>query len=364
MIPKSAQGLPHTEAKFGIAALAYATAANWLAAAFLAAAAHALDATRSLSSTEPMSRTDPLPQTEQVSARYRDLDLWDSAQALEALWEGQMAAVAALRPALPALAQAADAAAARLLSGAGRLIYAGAGTSGRLAALDAAELPPTFDWPQERIALLIAGGTASLLRAAEGAEDDTAAALSGLEDLGPAPADVLIALAASGATPFPVAAVQAARAGGLLTIGIANSAGAPLLAAAEHGVLIATGAEAIAGSTRMKAGTAQKAALTLLSTLIMIRLGRIHQGRMIEMRPTNAKLLARARRMVAELTGAAPAEAATALERAGGSTKTACLMILRGLDAAAAEALLSRHAGILRHALADPKQISDKENGP
>jgi N-acetylmuramic acid 6-phosphate etherase len=305
-----------------------------------------------------MTSPDPLPRTEAVSPRYRELDLWDSAQALEALWEGQMAAVAALRPALPLLAQAADAAAARLAgSGAtgdgGRLIYAGAGTSGRLAALDAAELPPTFDWPYERTALLIAGGTASLLRAAEGAEDDSAAARAGLAGLGATGADVLVALAASGATPFAVAAVLAGRAGGLLTIGIANSPGAPLLAAAEHPILIETGAEAIAGSTRMKAGTAQKAALTLLSTLIMIRLGRVHAGRMVEMRPTNAKLLARARRMVADLTGCAPAEAAAALDRAGGSTKRACLMLLRGIDAKAAEALLSRHAGILRHALAD-----------
>jgi N-acetylmuramic acid 6-phosphate etherase len=305
-----------------------------------------------------MTRLSPLPQTEQVSARYRDLDLWDSAEAMAALWEGQMAAVAALRPALPALSGAADAAAGRLLSDAGRLIYAGAGTSGRLAALDAAELPPTFDWPQERTRLLIAGGTASLLRAAEGAEDDTAAAEAGLAAMDAGPADVLIALAASGATPFTVAAVAAARARGALTIGIANSPGAPLLAAADHAVLIETGAEAIAGSTRMKAGTAQKAALTLFSTLVMIRLGRIHEGRMIEMRPTNAKLLARARRMVAELTGCDTAAAALALDQAGGSTKIATLMLLHGLDRGAAEALLFRHAGILRQALADRQGLA------
>ena len=302
-----------------------------------------------------MSSTAPLPHTERVSTRYRDLDLWESVQALEALWEGQMAAVAALRPALPALAQAADAAAARLVIGSGRLIYAGAGTSGRLAALDAAELPPTFDWPHERIALLIAGGAGSLLRAAEGAEDDAAAAETELAAIDAGPADVLIALAASGATPFAVSAVKTARGRGVLTIGIANSPGSALLAAGEHPVLLDTGTEAIAGSTRMKAGTAQKAVLTLLSTQVMIRLGRIYQGRMIAMRPTNAKLLARAERMVAELTGCAPAEAAAALQRAGGSSKTATLMILRDLDREEAEALLSRHAGILRQALAETK---------
>jgi N-acetylmuramic acid 6-phosphate etherase len=304
-----------------------------------------------------MTRPASLPRTEQASTRYRDLDLWSSAEAAEALWEGQMAAVAAVRPALPALGRAADAAADRLAAGPGRLIYAGAGTSGRLAALDAAELPPTFDWPRARIALLIAGGTASLLTAAEGAEDQTAAARAALAELAAGPADVLIALAASGGTPFSVTAVETARARGVLTIAIANSAGAPLLEAAEHTILIETGAEAIAGSTRMKAGTAQKAALTLLSTLIMIRLGRIHEGRMIEMRPTNAKLLARARRMVAELTGCDSATAEATLDRAGGSTKLASLMILRALDRGAAEALLSRHAGILRQALADEKRL-------
>jgi len=304
-----------------------------------------------------MTRPADLPLTEKVSARYRDLDLWESADAAEALWEGQMAAVAALRPALPALGRAADAAAGRLAgqteAGPGRLIYAGAGTSGRLAALDAAELPPTFDWPHERSRLLIAGGTASLLRAAEGAEDDAAAAEAGLAAMAAGPDDVLIALAASGGTPFTLAAVQAARARGTLTIAIANSAGAPLLAAGEHAILLETGAEAIAGSTRMKAGTAQKAALTLLSTLIMIRLGRIHEGRMIEMRPTNAKLLARARRMVSELTGCDADTAAAALEAADGRTKVASVMILRKLDRDSAEALLARHAGLLRRALAD-----------
>ncbi|WP_227305924.1 N-acetylmuramic acid 6-phosphate etherase [Acidisoma cellulosilyticum] len=298
-----------------------------------------------------------MPQTEAVNRRYRDLDLWDSATALETLWEGQMAAMAALRPALPVLAAAADAAAARLATGQGRLIYAGAGTSGRLAALDAAELPPTFDWPYARTHLVIAGGTGSLLRAAEGAEDNADAARAELETAGVSPDDVLIALAASGTTPFAIAAVETARAAGALTIGIANSRGAPLLAAADHAVLLETGAEAIAGSTRMRAGTAQKAVLTLLSTQIMIRLGRIHDGRMVEMRPTNAKLLARAQRMVADLTGCSAEDAAETLEAAQGRIKTAVLMILRAIDAPQAEALLSRHAGILRAALAEGREV-------
>jgi N-acetylmuramic acid 6-phosphate etherase len=320
------------------------------------AARQTLDAAGDLSSTGTMTVSSPLPQTENVSPRHRDLDLWDSETALQALWEGQMAALAALRPALPALAAAADAAAVRLAVGSGRLIYAGAGTSGRLGALDAAELPPTFDWPHERTHLLLAGGTGSLLRAAEGAEDDPAAARAELAAIQAGPADVLIALAASGTTPFTIEAVRTARQAGALTIAIANSPGAPLLAVAEHPVLLETGAEALAGSTRMKAGTAQKAALTLLSTQIMVRLGRIYAGRMVEMRPTNIKLRQRAERMVAELTECSLAEAAETLHAAGGVIKTALLMRLRAMDVAEATALLSRHAGILRQALAERRE--------
>jgi len=303
--------------------------------------------------SRPQRGAASLPATETVSGRFADLDLWDSGTALDALWEGQMAAIAALRPALPAMGLAAEAAASRLAEGEGRLIYVGAGTSGRLAALDCAELPPTFDWPHARTALLIAGGAASLLRAAEGAEDDTDEAVSDTIGIKVGPADVMIALAASGTTPYAIAAVGAARAAGALTIGIANSAQAPLLAAADHAIFLDTGAEAIAGSTRMKAGTAQKATLTLLSTLIMIRLGRIYRGRMVEMRPTNAKLLARSRRMLVDLTGCTETESAEALAAASGHIKTAILMILRGLDVSQAQALLSRHVGILRAALAE-----------
>lgn len=298
----------------------------------------------------------PPPTTEAVSPRFEALDGWESETALEALWEGQMAAIAALKPALPAMARAAEAAAERLRPGLGRLIYCGAGTSGRLAALDAAELPPTFDWPAERVALLLAGGTASLTRAAEGAEDDAAAAEAALMALAPVQADVLIGLAASGGTPFTRSAIRAAQAAGSCTIGLANSPGAPLLAEAAYPILIETGAEAIAGSTRMKAGTAQKAALTLLSTLIMIRLGRIHAGRMVEMRPTNQKLTRRAIRMVADLGGCEMAAAEAALAAAGGVIKTAVVICLTGQSAESASALLSRHDGNLRRALAETRE--------
>ena len=240
---------------------------------------------------------------------------------------------------MPALARAVEAAAPRLAVG-GRLAYAGAGTSGRVAVQDAVELVPTFDWPEERLVLLMAGGDAALLRSVENAEDRTDVA----HDLGAN--DVLVGVAASGATPFTVAAVRSARERGALTIAIANSVG-PLLAAAEIPVLIETGAEAIAGSTRMKAGTAQKVALNLFSTAVMVRLGRVYRGRMVDMQARNAKLRARAVRMLRELTGCSDERARAALTEADGKVKLAVLLV-HGVRRDEAEALLLRHHGRLR----------------
>jgi N-acetylmuramic acid 6-phosphate etherase len=290
-----------------------------------------------------------LPATELVDPRYEDLDAWDSAAALAALWEAQLAAAAAVRTALPAIAAAADAA-ARHLRARGRLAYCGAGTSGRLAAQDGAELTPTFGWPAERIVLLLAGGVRALSEAVEGAEDDREAAESAVAAQGIGTEDVAIAVAASGRTPFTCAALEAARRRGALTVAIANSPGAPLFAQADHTILIETGAEPIAGSTRLKAGTAQKIALNLLSTLLMLRLGRVHRGLMVDFRPGNAKLRARAVRMLRHLTGADETTARDALAGAGGHVKTAVLL-LHGLDVPAAASLLQSHDGRLRDAL-------------
>ena len=286
------------------------------------------------------------PATEAVSVRFADIETWGADAMMQALWEGQLAAVAALQPALPALAAAAAAAAARLQIG-GRLAYAGAGTSGRIGVQDGAELPPTFDWPPERLVLLMAGGEAALTRAVENAEDRADLAQADVAQAGLGPADVLVALAASGATPYTLACVEAARAAGALTVGIANSPGAPLLAAAEHAVLIETGPEAVAGSTRMKAGTAQKVALNLFSTVVMTRLGRVYRGHMVDMVARNAKLRRRAVRMLRELTGAGAEQAEAALAMAGGRVKVAVL-IARGIARDDADALLARHGGDLR----------------
>lgn len=291
----------------------------------------------------------PLPATETTSPRFEMMDAWPATDILDALLEGQMAAVAAVRPALPALAAAAEAAADRLRHS-GRLAYAGAGTSGRIGVQDGAELSPTFNWPHDRLAFLLAGGTPALTQAVENAEDRDDLGRQDVTDAGLGPADVIVGLAASGATPYTLACVRAARSAGALAIAIANSPGAPLLAAADHPILIETGAEPIAGSTRMKAGTAQKVALNLFSTLVMTRLGRVYRGQMVDMTARNSKLRARALRMLQRLTGCSPDAGAVALSQADGSLKTAVL-ILHGLSRPSAEALLVRHDGQLRWAL-------------
>ena len=291
-----------------------------------------------------------LPATERSDDRFDAIDAWDVPTMLAALWEGQLAAVAALGPALPGLAHAVDAAAERLASG-GRLAYAGAGTSGRIAVQDGAELAPTFDWPEDRLILLMAGGPGALLRAVENAEDRDDLARAEIAAHGIDARDVLVGVAASGATAFTIACVSEARARGALTVGLANSGGR-LLEAAEFPVLIETGAEAVAGSTRMKAGTAQKAALNLFSTAIMVRLGRVYRGRMVDMLARNEKLRRRAERMLVDIAGGTEEEVRAALAASGGKVKLAAL-ILRGLDRAGAEAALARHHGRLRPALAE-----------
>jgi len=265
-----------------------------------------------------------------------------------------MAAVAAVRPALPAI-EAAVTAAAHRLGERGRLVYVGAGTSGRIGAQDGAELPPTFDWPQERLLLLMAGGDIAFTRSVENAEDDVAAAEAAIAAHAVGADDVVIGLAASGSTPFTTAAIVAARARGALTIGMSNSAGGRLLEAAEHAVLVETGAEAIAGSTRMKAGTAQKVVLNLLSSTVMVLLGRVHRGLMVDMQAKNAKLRLRAVRMVRALTHAPEDAASAALAESGGWVKLAVLVV-HGMSATEGKAALARNGGRLRLALQEKQR--------
>lgn len=295
--------------------------------------------------------------TEQINERFADLETWSSLDLVKAFHEDQLAAVAAVEPALPAIADAADAAAARLvdtgrLADTGRLIYVGAGTSGRIGAQDGVELVPTFNWPQERLLFLLAGGEDAVLQAVEGAEDSTEDGQWNILKAGVNECDVVIGLAASGATPFTVAAIKYAALLGAMTIGVANNAGSPLLAACTHPILMETGAEAIAGSTRMKAGTAQKVFCNLFSTLVMVRLGRVYRGLMVDMRASNDKLRRRAARIVAQLTDCDPARAETVLQQAKGDVKLA-VMVASDYPREQAQDLLLRHGGNLRAALAD-----------
>ena len=288
--------------------------------------------------------------TEQVDPRYVSIDRWPSASAVEAMLEGQMAAIAAIKSQVAAIASAAEAAAGRLGT-AGRLIYAGAGTSGRVAVQDGVELFPTYNWPRERLVFLMAGGPAALTESVEGAEDDAAAGREAVAQLGIQPTDVVIGVAASGRTPYTVAVIEAAREAGALTIGVANNSGAGLLTKAEHAILADTGSEIVAGSTRMKAGTAQKAVLNLLSTTIMLRRGLVHQGLMVNMRVSNRKLRGRAETMVADIAGVSRDAAAEALDRAGEEIRRAVLVAL-GASADEADDLLVAHHGALAGAMA------------
>ncbi len=286
--------------------------------------------------------------TEYVSPRYCGIELWTPAEILDAMVEGQFAAVAAVRAARGAIEQAALAIETRLGDG-GRLIYAGAGTSGRLAIQDGAELLPTFGWPADRLLLLIAGGDAAMLRAVEGAEDNAEGATALVDRHALDPRDVLVAVAASGTTPFTVAALREAKRRGALTVGIANNHDTPLLAEAEHPIWLDTGAEPIAGSTRMKAGTAQRVVLTLLSSLVMIRLGFVYRGLMVEMQPVNQKLARRSEDILMHLTGGSRDSARNALDRAEGNLKIA-ILLLEGYAPAEAAAILARAGGRLHAA--------------
>ncbi|MEU8539340.1 N-acetylmuramic acid 6-phosphate etherase [Streptomyces sp. NPDC048717] len=258
---------------------------------------------------------------------------------------------AAVAGQLPAIAAAIDATAARMARG-GRLLYLGAGTAGRLGVLDASECPPTFNTDPAQVVGLIAGGPGAMVQAVEGAEDSRELAAADLTALGLTPDDTVVGVSASGRTPYAVGAVEHARAHGALTIGLSCNADSALAAAAEHGIEIVTGPELLSGSTRLKAGTAQKLVLNMISTITMIRLGKTYGNLMVDVRASNDKLQARSRRIVALATGAPDERIEIALKAADGEVKTAVLMILAGIDdAAEAERRLARTDGRLRAAL-------------
>ncbi|WP_349360695.1 N-acetylmuramic acid 6-phosphate etherase [Stappia sp.] len=292
----------------------------------------------------------PRPQTESLGADHRDLDDLPLGDLAATLVDSQAAALTAMRHALPDVERAISTALAVLRAPGGRLIYCGAGTSGRVALLDAVELHPTFNWPKDRMHVLLAGGVQSLGEAQEGAEDDAEAAARDLAALKVGRDDVVIGLAASGTTPFVLQAMASARAAGATTIGIANNPGAPLLGAVDCPILLETGPEVLAGSTRLTAGTSQKICLNTFSTAVMMRLGRVYRGHMVDMRATNAKLRKRARAIVADIAGCDEDTAHRALETCNEDVKQA-ILVLKGATPDAAAALLEKSSGDLRRAV-------------
>lgn len=251
---------------------------------------------------------------------------------------------------LPRIAAAIDATAERMSRG-GRLVYAGAGTAGRLGVLDASECPPTFNTDPSEVLGLIAGGPSAMVKAVEGAEDSKELAAADLDGLRLTADDTVVGISASGRTPYAIGAVEHARALGALTVGLSCNADSALATAADHGIEVVVGPELLTGSTRLKAGTAQKLVLNMISTITMIRLGKTYGNLMVDVRASNEKLRARSRRIVALATEAADEEIEAALAATDGEVKEAILTILAGVDAATARRLLTESRGHLRAAL-------------
>ncbi|MDP9018609.1 MAG: N-acetylmuramic acid 6-phosphate etherase [Candidatus Eremiobacteraeota bacterium] len=291
----------------------------------------------------------PLPLTESANPRTAGLDELDTAPLVRLLIEEQQQAIDAVLEQSDVVAGVVETITARLRAG-GRLHYVGAGTSGRLAFLDASEAPPTFGTPPELVCAHIAGGPAALTRAVEGAEDNgDAAANEFREHVGPN--DVVIGLSASGSAPYVIAALITASSSGAWTIAVTNTPESKVSAVADQSIVLATGPEPLTGSTRLKAGTAQKLFLNTISTATMVRLGKVYDNLMVDVVATNQKLRQRAIRLVMQLAAVSEPEAATLLFQAGGSVKVAVVMERRKLDAVNARRRLVDSGGSLRKSL-------------
>jgi N-acetylmuramic acid 6-phosphate etherase len=292
----------------------------------------------------------PPPVTEGRVLAHADLDLRSTLELVELINEEDAGVPAAVRRAAVPLASAIDAIVERLRRG-GRLVYVGAGSSGRLAAVDAAECGPTFNVADGTVTAIVAGGIGALAVAQEAAEDDAEAGRADLTSAGVGPDDAVVALSASGRTPYVVAAAHAARLAGALTVGVACAADSELGAVVEHEIVAVVGPEVISGSTRMKAGTAQKLVLNTISSTAMIRLGKTYGDLMVDVVPSNAKLRARARRAVALATNASDERVDAALAAADGNVKVAIVSLVAGIDASSARARLDAAGGAVRASL-------------
>ena len=297
------------------------------------------------------SSLDQLP-TEAWDPAGADLDLRSTAELVAAINEADAEVPRAVRRSQEALVAAIDAIAARLAAG-GRLVYAGAGTSGRLALVDAVECQSTFGLPPGRVVALIAGGAEASATAQEYAEDDGRAATAELHALALSPKDAVVAISASGRTPYALGALEEAARVGALTVAVTCVEGSALGAIADHDVAVVVGGELIAGSTRLKAGTAQKLVLNAISTIAMVRLGKTFGNLMVDVVATNDKLRERVRTIVRNATGAQGDRVDAALDASGGDAKVAIVMLLRDLDEHTARARLDGAGGVVRRAL-DP----------
>lgn len=286
--------------------------------------------------------------TEQRRPDLSDLELRGTLDLVELMAGDHASAVAAVAAAAPRIAAAVDAVVTQLRRG-GRLVYVGAGTAGRLGLLDAAECPPTFD--TDRVVGVLAGGERAFLTSHEGVEDDTARGAADMERLSIGADDAVVGVAASGRTPYTIGAVDLARARGAVTVGVSCNPGAELSRHVDHPIEAVVGPELLAGSTRLKAGTAQKVVLNTLSTLAMVRTGKTFGGLMVDVRASNDKLRDRARRIVAEATGAPDAEVERAVAGADGEVKVAIVMLAAGTDAGTARRRLAASDGVVRTAL-------------
>lgn len=290
-------------------------------------------------------------KTETPALDHAQLDQYPTTELVNALVDDQLNAVNAVRAAAPRLAAAVTAAVPRMEAG-GRLIYVGAGTSGRLGLLDSVELYPTFSWPHGRAVALLAGGSDAMFVAVEGAEDDIVQGAADLQSVEVMADDVVLLIAASGATPYVLGALRAARAAGALTIGFANNIDAPVALEAEIGITLDTGAEIISGSTRLKAGTSQKIALNSFSSALMVRLNKVYGNLMVDLKATNAKLVRRAIRLTSFATGADEEAARAVLEQCDFHVKTAIVALSKQTGVEEARAALDAARGSVRQALA------------
>jgi N-acetylmuramic acid 6-phosphate etherase len=288
--------------------------------------------------------------TEQPDPRSAGLDRLPTTALLEVMNAADAEVAAVVAAQIPSIAIAVDAISARLERG-GRLFYTGAGTSGRLGVLDASECPPTFGVSPHLVQGLIAGGPAALTTAVEGAEDESAAGAADLAQRNLTGDDAVVGIAASGRTPYVQGALAHARAVGSLTACVVCVPASEIARAVQIPIEVVTGPEILTGSTRLRAGTATKLVLNMLSTGVMVRLGHVYGNLMVNVQPTNAKLEDRARRMIAELAGVSPARAAELLEKSGNSVRTAIIMEKKGLTRDAAERLLDSVKGSLRAAI-------------